>query len=184
VTGLADNYILKYDSGTSKWIVVDHKLDEIEDVTITSATSGQVLTWNGTAWVNQTLPTQELDDLTDVVITTPASNNLLVYNGTNFVNQAGTSTLVGLNNVQNYGIATQGEAETGTADNKYMTPERTAQAIAELTPPTDVSTEYSAGVIEENNDTNTKFWTGTQQQYDDLDNNDGYDNDTLYIITG
>jgi hypothetical protein len=132
VTGLADNYILKYDSGTSKWIVVDHKLNEIEDVTITSATNGQVLTWNGTAWVNAAIPTQALNDLTDVVVATPAENNLLVYDGSNFVNQAGSSTLVGLNNVQNFGIATQAEAEAGTADNKYMTPERTAQAIAEL----------------------------------------------------
>src|SRR5690606_2967690 len=39
---------------------------------------------------------------------------------------------VGLGNVQNYGIATQAEAEAGTANNKYMTPLRVAQAIAAL----------------------------------------------------
>lgn len=39
---------------------------------------------------------------------------------------------VGLGNVPNYGVASQGEAEAGTATNKLMTPERTAQAIAAL----------------------------------------------------
>ncbi|KZS45260.1 hypothetical protein AWU65_04600 [Paenibacillus glucanolyticus] len=37
---------------------------------------------------------------------------------------------VGLGNVENYGIASQAEAEAGTVENKYMTPMRTAQAIA------------------------------------------------------
>lgn len=39
---------------------------------------------------------------------------------------------VGLGNVQNYGIATQAEAEAGIVNNKYMTPLRVAQAIAAL----------------------------------------------------
>lgn len=41
-----------------------------------------------------------------------------------------TKSQVGLGNVQNYGIATQAEAEAGTANNKYMTPLRVQQAIA------------------------------------------------------
>ena len=36
---------------------------------------------------------------------------------------------VGLGNVENYGIATQAEAEAGTLAAKYMTPQRTKQAI-------------------------------------------------------
>ena len=39
---------------------------------------------------------------------------------------------VGLGNVQNFSIADQAEAEAGSVNNKYMTPLRTAQAIAEL----------------------------------------------------
>src|SRR5690606_24895118 len=45
-----------------------------------------------------------------------------------------TPAMIGLGNVQNYGISTQAEAEAGTANNKYMTPLRTAQAIAALAP--------------------------------------------------
>lgn len=41
-------------------------------------------------------------------------------------------TDIGLNNVENFAIATATEAQTGTASNKYMTPQRTAQAINAL----------------------------------------------------
>jgi hypothetical protein len=120
-----------YNNATGKWEnqVIPRSLSALSDTTITTPDNNEFLKYNGTAWVNETLPTQELDDLTDVVIDTPVANHLLVHNGTNFVNQAGTSTLVGLNNVQNFGLASQAEAEAGTADNKYMTPERVSQAI-------------------------------------------------------
>lgn len=41
-----------------------------------------------------------------------------------------TAAQVGLGNVSNYTIASQAEAEAGTAADRYMTPARTAQAIA------------------------------------------------------
>lgn len=40
-----------------------------------------------------------------------------------------TKSQVGLGNVENYMIATQAEAEEGIVSNKYMTPQRTKQAI-------------------------------------------------------
>src|SRR5690606_21784694 len=43
-----------------------------------------------------------------------------------------TKEQVGLGNVENFPVATQAEAEVGTATNRYMTPERTAQAISVL----------------------------------------------------
>jgi hypothetical protein len=43
-----------------------------------------------------------------------------------------TKAQVGLSAVQNFGIATQAEAEAGTVANKYMTPLQTKQAIAVL----------------------------------------------------
>ncbi|MBL9115502.1 MAG: hypothetical protein JNJ83_10900 [Verrucomicrobiaceae bacterium] len=39
---------------------------------------------------------------------------------------------IGLSNVENYGIASQAEAEAGSSAVKYMTPQRVAQAIAAL----------------------------------------------------
>jgi len=104
------------------------------------------------------------------------------YDGVKWVaNTTITKTDVGLENVQNYGVATQAEAEAGTLDNKYMTPLKTKQAIVELSPPTDVSTEYAAGVIEDNATANTNFWVGTQAEYDAIGT---YDDNTLYFIKG
>ncbi|MGE7718056.1 right-handed parallel beta-helix repeat-containing protein [Priestia megaterium] len=43
-----------------------------------------------------------------------------------------TKTSLGLENVANYMVATQAEAEAGTAADKYMTPQRVSQAITKL----------------------------------------------------
>lgn len=56
-----------------------------------------------------------------------------------------TKAQVGLGSVLNYGIATQGEAEAGASDSKYMTPLRSKQAIAALVP---AATDTVAGLIE------------------------------------
>lgn len=50
----------KLGNGTTAWTSLAYfgdvsTLDAVGDVTITSATTGQVLQWNGTAWVNATL---------------------------------------------------------------------------------------------------------------------------------
>jgi len=69
---------------------------------------------------------------------------------TSVASKTGAVTLekadVGLDNVENFEIATQAEAETGTASNKYMTPERTAQAIIELAPDPQIATQAEAEI--------------------------------------
>jgi hypothetical protein len=64
-------------------------------------------------------------------------------------------TDVGLGNVQNFSIADQAEAEAGDVNNKYMTPLRTAQAIAELAPDPTIATQAEA----ETGTDNTVFMT-------------------------
>lgn len=74
-------------------------IDQLTDVTITSPSVGQVLKYNGTAWVNGTDNTgggggggaTNLDELTDVVISAPTATHVLKYNGTAWVNAAETS---------------------------------------------------------------------------------------------
>ena len=66
-------------------------LSALNDVTITTPTSTQVLTWNGTSWVNSNAAggssASALSALnTDVTITTPTLNDLLQYNGSKWVN--------------------------------------------------------------------------------------------------
>jgi len=64
-------------------------LDDLSDVTITTPSNGQVLKFNGSAWVNDTDATGggggALDDLTDVTITAAATGDLLRYNGSAWV---------------------------------------------------------------------------------------------------
>ncbi len=51
----------------------------------------------------------------------------------NLLNPHGTTKAqVGLSEVANYGVASQAQAEAGTVTDKYMTPERTKQAISTL----------------------------------------------------
>jgi len=72
-------------------------IDNLNDVTITSPTSGQVLKYNGTAWVNDTdaggSAINSLDDVADVTITTAANGDLLKWNGTAWVNASGYALL-------------------------------------------------------------------------------------------
>jgi hypothetical protein len=56
---------------------------------------------------------------------------------------------VGLGNVQNYSVADQAEAEAGSVNNKYMTPLRTSQSIAEQA----LKTTYTTTIL------TTDTWT-------------------------
>ena len=71
-------------------------LDDIADVVLTAATSGQFLKYNGTNWVNDAVPIiSNIDDITGVTITAAADKDFLMYNGTAWVDQAitlGTDT--------------------------------------------------------------------------------------------
>jgi len=62
-----DGYFLKANSSTSTglaWAAIPSVsiLDDVGDVTITSASSGQVLQWNGSAWINATVSSDVMTD--------------------------------------------------------------------------------------------------------------------------
>ena len=85
----------KIGDGTTAWNSLSYapisgtvaNIDDITNVTITSATSGQFLKWNGSAWVNDSIPTiNTLDDVGDVTITSVATDQLLKWNGSAWVN--------------------------------------------------------------------------------------------------
>ncbi|MFY0742167.1 hypothetical protein AB1K09_06495 [Solibacillus silvestris] len=59
-----------------------------------------------------------------------------------------TKKQVGLENVQDYGVATQAEAEVGTSTTKYMTPQRTKQAFDKnMTPLNNMVNEHLEDVM-------------------------------------
>jgi len=76
----------------------DNVISDLSNVTITTPSSGQVLKYDGSKWVNSTddTGTDDLDDLSDnsitdlsdVSVTTPSSGQYIRYDGTEWVNSA------------------------------------------------------------------------------------------------
>lgn len=66
---------------------------------------------------------------------------------------------VGLGSVQNYGIATQAQAEAGTASNVYMTPQRTKQYV-DTRLANNLSFRISGGVVQYNDGSGWKSMAG------------------------
>lgn len=88
--------------------ISNHDLDGLGDVTITSASSGEFLKWNGTAWINATIPEiNTLNDIANVTITSASSGDLLIWNGSAWVND----TLASVNQIDDVTItgATTGD---------------------------------------------------------------------------
>lgn len=72
-----------------------------------------------------------------------------------------TKAEVGLGSVLNYGLATQTEAQNGTINSKYMTPQRTKQAI-------DINLEDAVFIVDKGTNGNGTFvkWSdGSMQAY-------------------
>lgn len=89
-------------------------LEGLGDVSVDGATAGQLLQWNGTKWVNYTLPAQvtTLAADTDVSVGGAVSGNVLTYNGTEWVAEnpaAVVSALAGLSDVAIDGKQTTGQ---------------------------------------------------------------------------
>lgn len=100
LTGLSDDDHLQYLT-TSRHDALDHStalnsaiLNDLGDVNITSATANQGLIWNGSSWVNSSIPLN-LDGLSDVIISSAAANEVLKYDGTNWVNATSPSSIAG-----------------------------------------------------------------------------------------
>ena len=96
-------------------------------VTITSASSGEFLKWNGSAWVNASIP--EINTLTDignVTITSATSGDSIQWNGTAWVNYdpLASPALTG--------TPTAPTATAGTNTTQVATTEFVSTAVANL----------------------------------------------------
>ena len=93
MTGLVNGMYLRYDFPTRSWKPTSSAtsvpaLDDINDVSITSAIDGQCLVYNNGTWVNDN---EKLDDLKNVYIHLPQDGDVLVYDAANdrWVNASG-----------------------------------------------------------------------------------------------
>lgn len=96
-----DTAYYKIGTGSTAWTSLAYgtiagglaDIDNITNVTITSASNGQYLKYNGSAWVNASLAeTFNFDSLSDVAITSAATSDIVKWNGTAFVNVAMNNT--------------------------------------------------------------------------------------------
>ena len=99
---------------------------------------------NRTAWLKAQVEAILLD-IAAIESGYATAASLTSHTGNTSNPHAVTKAQVGLGSVENYGVATQAEAEAGTSTTKYMTPLRAKQAIAALVPE---SSETVAGIIE------------------------------------
>ena len=77
---------------------VGQSIESLTNTYISSATPGQFLKWNGSQWVNDSIPTiNALDDIGDVVITSATPGHLIKWDGFNWVNSdtVGDLTITG-----------------------------------------------------------------------------------------
>jgi peptidoglycan hydrolase-like amidase len=65
--------------------ITGESISDLSDVTITTATNGQVLSYNGSAWVNSAASAGSLAGLSDVTITAASTGEVLRYNGSVWV---------------------------------------------------------------------------------------------------
>jgi hypothetical protein len=86
IVGVANNEVLKYNSVTSKWENSNRidTLDELGDVTLTSVTTGDLLRYNGSIFVNTKIALD--NDFTNVNFTSLTNGDLIKYDGSNFIN--------------------------------------------------------------------------------------------------
>ena len=64
------------------------QLSGLSDTTITSPSSGQVLKYNGSVWINDTdTNTNQLSGLSDTTITSPSTGDFLQYDGSAWINR-------------------------------------------------------------------------------------------------
>ena len=101
---LAGDDTLVYDGVNSEWINTPNTVDNLKNVTITTISQGDTLSYDGTKWVNQE---DSLDNLTNTTITSASSGDALTYNGTKWVNTENS-----VDNLTNVTITSENAGDT------------------------------------------------------------------------
>ena len=102
-------------------------LDDVSDVAITTATSGDVLSYNGTSWVNTAAPPADISSSSigqlsdvDTTTTTPTTNDVLTWTGTEWepaASQGGS----GITNLDYTASPTDGTVTSDTGTDATVT---------------------------------------------------------------
>lgn len=97
-THLYNGYMYVFENNVGSWVCVTSSsgggsstLADLADTVITNPSNGQILKYNGTAWINDAAPSGDLAGLTDTTIQSPTNGQILKYNGTKWVNDTAPS---------------------------------------------------------------------------------------------
>ena len=171
--------------------ITSENLGDLSDVTVTTPSNGQVLSYNGTNWVNSASSAGSLSGLSDTTIGTPTNGEVLKYNGTAWVDAqlayselSGTPTNVStFTNDANY-VASGDNVSTLTNDAGYLTG-ITGESIGSLSDVT-VTSATSGEVLKYNG----SAWVDASVDYTEITNTptnvSTFTNDSGYLtgITG
>lgn len=105
-------------------------LNDLADVSVSSPSTGQVLTFSGGVWQALAGGSASLEALTDTTITTPAANELLKYDGSKWVN--GSASLANLSDTSIVGPASGDRLEYNGSEWTNVTPTQTVLLSAFL----------------------------------------------------
>ena len=171
--------------------ITGESIGSLSDVTVTTPSNGQVLSYNGTAWVNSASSAGSLSGLSDTTIGTPVNGEVLKYNGTAWVDAqlayselSGTPTNVStFTNDANY-VASGDNVSVFTNDAGYLTG-ITGESIGDLSDVT-VTSATSGEVLKYNG----TAWVDASVDYTEVTNTptnvSTFTNDSGYLtgITG
>ena len=114
----------------------NHTLDSLSNVTVTSNTSGEILKWNGSAWINNTLAEAGIQPAGSYLTgnQTITLSGDLTGSGTTSINAQIAANVVGANELNVTGNGTTAQYLRSDGDGSFT-----------WATPTDTNTTYSAG---------------------------------------
>jgi hypothetical protein len=130
LSSLADGQLLRYDDFVKKWVNDVLALPDLSDVTLTSPSVNQVLQYNGTRWVNATLPVASGGTVTSITAGSGLIGGTITTAGTislgsvtalpDIVNDSGATSLLSDITVDSFGRVTQKSKKTYSLANPSL----------------------------------------------------------------
>lgn len=138
-------------------------LDDLQDVDVSGATTGQILSFNGTNWVavSNTSGAIFLNDLQDVNLGTVTANQILKFNGTEWINATLTSGDIPLHNQPWNTITSTPNTVSGYGITDAVSTSREINTINSITGGGNLSSDRTLQLVNDVSSPGIKYYYGT-----------------------